>query len=216
MGFGHGGRIAIPAIHRQPPTTTTTTTTHLNRDAPLSFPSRHRFSSSSPLLLPRSRPPAVEYNCGTLCFPKPRAPGFIEHPWSKQLPNCLVPLLPPGSITASTAWSIATCSGHFRTCLGHASAHDQGSYPTAGNRLDLVHPRLKGLDPRFSKGQELLGGAWPCPGTGVLAGARLSPTGLRCRTMGPRVLPWHGAQGMLEGLLCYRAHVAPRRDHLSL
>ncbi|KAK9083429.1 hypothetical protein Scep_029900 [Stephania cephalantha] len=97
--------------------------------------------------------------------------------WSRQLPNCFVPLLPPGSITASTAWSIATCSGHFRTCLGHASGHDQCSYPTAGNRLDLVHPHLKGLDPRFSKGHELLGGAWSCPGTGVLAGVRLSPTG---------------------------------------
>ncbi|KAK9088837.1 hypothetical protein Scep_027919 [Stephania cephalantha] len=106
-----------------------------------------------------------------------RAYAKARAKWSRKLPNCLVPLLPPGSITASTAWSIATCSGHFRTCLGHASAHDQGSYPTAGNRLDLVHPHLKGLDPRFSKGQELLGGAWPCPGTGVLAGARLSPTG---------------------------------------
>ncbi|KAK9167281.1 hypothetical protein Scep_002472 [Stephania cephalantha] len=91
------------------------------------------------------------------------------------------------------------------------------SYPTAWNRLDLVHPRLKGLDPRFSKGQELLGGAWPCPGTrgasrGSVESHRLEVAG----TMGPRVLPWHGAQGMLEGLPCYRAHAAPRRDHLSL
>ncbi|KAK9118717.1 hypothetical protein Scep_016810 [Stephania cephalantha] len=105
----------------------------------------------------------------------PRVTRLVHR--GKEFPNCLVPLLPPGSTTASTPWSIATCSGHFRTCLGHASAHDLGSYPTAGNRLNLVNPHLKGLDPRFSKGQELLGGAWSCPGTGVLAGARLSPTG---------------------------------------
>ncbi|KAK9126357.1 hypothetical protein Scep_015203 [Stephania cephalantha] len=48
-----------------------------------------------------------------------------------RLPTCLVPLLPPGSITASTSSSIATCSGHFRTCFGHANGHDQGSYSTA-------------------------------------------------------------------------------------
>ncbi|KAK9105757.1 hypothetical protein Scep_022601 [Stephania cephalantha] len=34
-----------------------------------------------------------------------------------QLPNCLAPLLPHGSITASTAWSIATCSNIFGRAL---------------------------------------------------------------------------------------------------
>ncbi|KAK9125180.1 hypothetical protein Scep_014026 [Stephania cephalantha] len=87
------------------------------------------------------------------------------------------------------------------SCLGH----DQGSYPTAGTALTWSIHASRVLI-HVSGGTESLGGAWSCPGTGVLAGARSSP----------RVLHRHGAQGMLEGLPCYRAHAAPRRDHLSL
>ncbi|KAK9133122.1 hypothetical protein Scep_012650 [Stephania cephalantha] len=134
-------------------------------------------------------------------------------------PTALLPLQPPGSITASTAWSIATCLGHFRTCLGHASSHDQGSYPTARNCLDSVSPLLKGRGPCFSTGQGQLCGAWVRPGASGASGARSFEShrlGVAGTMVGPWVLPWHGAQGMLEGPPCYRAYAAPRRDHISL
>ncbi|KAK9121259.1 hypothetical protein Syun_018876 [Stephania yunnanensis] len=46
-----------------------------------------------------------------------------------------------------------------------APTHDQCSFSTAWNHLDLVHPRLKGRGSCFSKGQGLLGGTRLRPGT---------------------------------------------------
>ncbi|KAK9112076.1 hypothetical protein Scep_019595 [Stephania cephalantha] len=66
-------------------------------------------------------------------------------------------------------------------------------------------------------GQGLLSGTWLRPGTvGVSQGLVESHRLVVARTMGPWVLPRHGAQGMLEDLPCSCAHAAPRRDHLSL
>ncbi|KAK9103552.1 hypothetical protein Sjap_020806 [Stephania japonica] len=53
--------------------------------------------------------------------------GCVAHIFAlqQQLPNCLVPLLPPGSVTASITGSVSTCSMYSEqawTWLGHGPA----------------------------------------------------------------------------------------------
>ncbi|KAK9144785.1 hypothetical protein Sjap_004688 [Stephania japonica] len=73
-----------------------------------------------------------------------------------KLPNCLVPLLPPGSVTASITGSVSTCSmysGQAWTWLGHGPAMTKcpgtlGAKPGFGvesHRLGVARPWSVGL-----------------------------------------------------------------------
>ncbi|KAK9109812.1 hypothetical protein Sjap_017872 [Stephania japonica] len=74
--------------------------------------------------------------------------------WLRKLSICLVPLLPPGSVTASITVSVSTCSmysGQAWIWLGHGPAMTK-VVPQLP-RLGL--PRFKERGPCFSKGQGL-------------------------------------------------------------